>query len=66
MKKIAIVGLGLACTLPAFAQQTDKPRITVLAAGSLREVMTERGLAQGIRRRHRRIVWAVRQAAREH
>ena len=45
MKKIAIVGLGLACTLPAFAQQTDKPRITVLAAGSLREVMTELGEA---------------------
>jgi molybdate transport system substrate-binding protein len=44
-KKIAIAAFGLAWALPVLAQHAEKPQITVLAAGSLREVMTELGEA---------------------
>lgn len=40
-KKMAIAALGLAYALPGFAQGVDIPQVTVLAAGSLREAMTE-------------------------
>lgn len=41
MNKMAIAALGLACTVTGFAQGADTPQVTVLAAGSLREAMTE-------------------------
>lgn len=44
-KKTAVAALGLACAMPAFAQQREQNTIMVLAAGSLREVMTELGEA---------------------
>ena len=43
MKKIALAAFGLACALPAGAQQAPDAPITVLAAGSLRDVMRELG-----------------------
>jgi len=44
-KKIAVAALGLACALPVFAQQAERREIKVLAAGSLRDAMTELGEA---------------------
>jgi molybdate transport system substrate-binding protein len=44
-KKIAAAALGLACALPAPAQQGEPAPLTLLAAGSLREAMTEMGEA---------------------
>ncbi|MGJ7914071.1 substrate-binding domain-containing protein [Massilia sp. LXY-6] len=44
-KEIAIAALGLADASLVFAEPADMPQITVLAAGSLREAMTELGEA---------------------
>lgn len=41
----AAAALGLACAMPVAAQAAEQVRVTVLAAGSLREAMTELGKA---------------------
>jgi len=44
-KKLAAAALGLACAMPVRAEPAGQATITVLAAGSLREAMTELGAA---------------------